>query len=210
MNKKRLTLLVPCLITLIAGCSPIRFYSSPGDDVYLFADYRKAVEHWMENAEINNGLIQLANANCVYRGWEVQQAYLRTVQTHLDPPEETFDRITQREMNRWRNGNEFLLGLYCYEEEWNTISGPDSKWNIRLVSEDGRTAYPSYIEKVDLPSEESEVYLNVLTSWRDVYRLIFPLADESGKTYIGPDTEFFEIHCNSMLGEMILRWDLER
>ena len=196
------------LCAIFSGCLSCRYYSCPTDNVYLLADYEDAVEHWTVHEEIHRDLIGLAHGYCLYRGWEVRQAYIQTVRNKLKPLPELMERIEMREMNVMNSSNEFLLSLYCHNPDWNRVTGTDPVWNIMLFSDTGEPIRPNYIEKIDLPDAEAQLYLSTLTDWGETYRILFPKTDAEGKELIWKETREITILCTPLVGTLKFRWSL--
>lgn len=211
MQRRSLVTILVLTLTLpvLSSCSHPRYYSKPSDNIYLLADYYDAIKLWTAHDEIHYHLIGVADLNAVYKSWEVRQAYINAVRNRYASTDAYMDRITQRELNGFNNGHEFLLGLYCYKEEWNKLTGPDPVWHLILSSDTGGPVRPRMIEKMDVPPDQAWMYLDDLTHGRTVYRVIFPLEDEEGRPLICESTTCFKLCCDSLLGNLTLRWSLE-
>ncbi|MBN1356845.1 hypothetical protein JXA40_11335 [bacterium] len=192
---------------LTAACVGRRFYSTPDDNIYILADYQDAVEYWTADDAIHHHLIGVAHLTAVYRSWEVRQAYLNTVR-NSEPETERFRRLEERELNRFYAGHEFTLGLYCHDDEWSRLTGPDPVWHLSLETDCSRPVFPELIEMDSLSEAEAWLYYGELHHWGKVFRVVFPLTDADGNPVIDKSTRRITLSCGSILGSMQLIWRL--
>lgn len=207
MFRIRFALLYALLLVLIA-CSAPRYYSIPGDNVYLLADYKDAIELWTAHDEGHHNLIGVADLNAVYRSWEVRQAFIQLVKNRWMPANEIIDRVISRETSGFEKGHEFLLGLYCFDEAWQRMTGIDPVWHLRLCSDTADPVDVELIEKIDPKAEEAWMFLPDITHGRSVYRAIFPKTDAQGRPVIDRQTRCFVLYCDSILCNLTLRWTI--
>gem|GEM_PF-4512827 len=199
---------LPLVIMMLVSCAAPRYFSVPGDNVYLLADYQDAIRLWTAHDESHHRLIGIADLNAVYRSWEVRQAFIQLVKNRWMPSEEIISRSIEREMHGFENGHEFLLGMYCFEESWQRMTGIDPVWHLRLCSDSGGPVDPGLIEKVEPKAEESWMYLPDITHGRSVYRVVFPKSDAMGRAVIDRSTRCIALYCDSILCNLTLRWKL--
>ena len=204
---KRLILSIVLIFAL--GCSHARFYSRPGDDYYLLADYQTALMHWTEKDEIHHNLIGVAELTAVYKSWEVRQSYLYTFKNKANPKPEILERTTLRELNGFHNGHEFIVGLYCSDKKWETLTGMDPLWRLTLETDKGFILDPILIEKIEIEPAEKWCYWNYQAQWHKLFKVVFPLTTKDLCSVIDSETSFFILHCDSILGNMQLKWVLK-
>ncbi len=193
---------------ILSSCSLPRYYSCPNDCVYLLADYSDTIETWSSHDELHHQMIGVADINALYLSWEVRQAYLQTVKNQLCPEPEAINKLTQIHLNRFEHDNEFILGLYCHNKEWNKLTGESPIWSIQLQSDTGKTVKPKLIEKVTIRPDESWMFLDKFTHGREVYRVVFPKQDTEGNELICRNTRCFRLIGSSFLGSLILDWKM--
>ncbi len=198
-----------CFILFAAGCQPARYYAEPSDSVYFLADFHTALTHWSAHGEIHHNLIGIADINAVYLSWEVRQAYLHQLESQLHMPEQELAMNRKRQLHRHEDGNEFLLGIYCYKKEWEQLDGIDPLWRLTLETDSGESFQPELIEAFEIPKGEELMYYSFLKDWRTMYRIVFPKLDSQGKPVISSSTKFFRIACNSVLGHINLNWKMQ-
>ncbi len=197
------------LVVLAMACGSPRYYSSPGDEMYMLADYDDTVHNWSSHDELHHRFIGIADLNCIYRSWEVKQAYLAAMKNRMQLDTDDLERAAEREILTFNRGNEFYLGLYCYEEKWNKLTGMNPVWQLTLCSDTASPVKPILIEKINLRPEEAWFYLNFLSHGREIYRVIFPHSDDQGRELIGVQTSRFHLRCNSLLGELRCKWTMK-
>jgi hypothetical protein len=196
------------LLMNFSGCHTPRYFATPSDTMFLLADYQDALKLWTAHDEIHHKVIGVADLTGVYISWEVRQAYLQEITRSKNLPEEQLDRIIQREHNKFESGHEFLIGLYCYKKDWNRLQGVDPIWRISLCSDTGGPVEAGLIEEYVIPTGEDWMYLEFLTSWRKVYRVVFPLSDAQNQPLINSATRCVTFKCDSILGNLTLNWKL--
>ncbi|MBN1551859.1 hypothetical protein JW979_10335 [bacterium] len=196
------------ILIVVASCYPPRYLAYPDDDVYLMADYNDAIRLWQAHDEIHRDLISIADLNAVYRSWEVRQAYIHGYRNQTSPDTAYLDIIIQRELVGLRNGHEFILGLYCHERDWAVLTGTDPIWRIRLFSDTGGPVTPIRIERFTVSPEEEWYYADFISHGRQTYKVFFPMYDSRNRPLICKETKCFRLSCDSILGNMILKWRL--
>lgn len=202
--------MVICIFpVLLSGCVRHRYYSTPENSVYQLADYEVAVRHWGMQDEIHQRFISLADGYAVYLAWEVRQAFINTVRDRLNPKPESLERIIERNIRQFEKGNEFYLGLYCYEKAWCRLTGEDPIWNLTLENNRGVKVRPHLVEEVDIPRDHAWMFPEDMTTGRTIFRIVFPKTDSENRVVIDRETRFFILTCHSLLGSLEFRWKLE-
>jgi len=199
---------VAVITVSLSGCCGSRYYSTPQDDVYLLAEYEDTLSQWTVHDEIHHRFISLADGSALFLSWEVRQGFINAVRDRMNPEPEYLRQIIDRNIHQFENGNEFYIGLYCYEDDWCHMTGTDPIWYLTLTNNLGKSVRPQLIEKIDIRPDQAWMFLDEMTHGRKVFRVVFPSFDDDGNRLIDKSTRGFTIHCQSLLGIMQFHWNL--
>ncbi|MBN1296274.1 hypothetical protein JXA80_05805 [bacterium] len=192
----------------ITGCGPHRYLCEPGDGCFTLADYEDTVNQWVAHDELHDRFISQADIHAVFLSWELRQAYLDALRDRAAVEPAYFERQKDREIKQFESGNEFHIGLYCYQKEWYRITGENPIWRLTLRTDRGDEVRPVLIEEIEIPPDQAWKYLEFLTQGRKVYRAVFPRTTENGSLLLDKETRWFELRCHSMLGTLTMHWDV--
>ena len=205
-----LILIFACSLSfMLSGCIKPCYFSTPQDTVYQLADYEIALRHWSMHDEIHQRFISLADGHAVYLGWEVRQAFINVVRDRLNPTRDSLDRIIERNIRQFENGNEFYLCLYCYQKDWCKLTGENPVWNLTLENNRGDSVRPFLVEEIDISADQVWMFPEEMTIGKTVFRVVFPKTDLEDQVIIDSQTDFFMLKCHSLLGKLEFKWILE-
>lgn len=193
---------------LLSGCANSRYYSTPRDDCYLLADYEDTIRQWSAEDEIHSRFLSTANGVALFLSWEVRQGFINAVRDRMNPDPAYLQQLIQRNIHQFDNGNEFYIGLYCYEEKWSSLTGTDPVWYLTLQSDKKISVRPSLVEQIEIRPEQAWMFLDEMTHGKKLFRVVFPITDGEGHALINQDTRVFTIKCSSLLGTMEFKWTL--
>jgi len=196
------------LLLCSSSCYRTHYLSEPESGIYLLADYKDTIDHWIKHDEIHKNLICLADSYALFQSWEVRQAYLDAVRDKKVPSPEFIEILRERQVKQHENGNEFYLGLYCYDEDWFDLTGQDPVWRMTLSNDSGDIVRPIIIEEMVIPSDQAWAFLDFMTAGRKVYRVVFPKNNENGDIILSSTTKWFSLDCHSFLGRLSMKWKL--
>jgi len=203
----KIFLLIFFSVTFV-GCSLQRYLTDPDSNVYILADYDEAIHHWVEHDEVHDKLIGLADCHSLFLTWEVRQAYLSTLKEKVTPEDDEFNRERDRQIKQFENGNEFLIGLYCYDKDWYQLTGSDPIWRLSMTTDTGIVIKPSLIEESPISTDLRWSYLDFMSEGRKTYRVVFPKFTKDGTKILDSNTRWFRLSCNSLLGKLEMTWEL--
>ena len=206
-NKMQLVTMISLMI-VISSCAPRRYISDPDSGMYTLAEYQDTLNLWVTHDEVHKELIGVADVHALYKSWEVRQAYLDALNQRANLSSEELESKKEREIKQFRNGHEFLIGLYCYKKDWYKVTGQDPVWRLTLSSSNGSKVRPFLIEEVTVDSDKAWQYLDFMVHARKTYRVVFPNLTDDDQEVIGPDIEWFSVSLHSLLGTLECKWDI--
>lgn len=108
----------------------------------------------------------------------------------------------QSELDR---GIAFLLVFQTDRTGTRRLESIDPFWQFRLESADGIDHRPQSVRKLPLDLDLRQPYLPRLDPWQDLYEIVFPRADEEGRSLISEEKPL-RLRLVSPLGSAVVEW----
>ncbi|GAB4208418.1 MAG: hypothetical protein OHK0013_26910 [Sandaracinaceae bacterium] len=199
------------LTLAMAGCSAPRVSLRPTEHTFTAADYGSVYDRWTREADdFDFGrLAEVLHVTATFESHEFRWAYVvRYAADHAMTTEER-TRLLERSLADSEQRHRFFVtvGAPIYRE--GDLTSEQSDWRVLLVDANGRQTEPVEILRIPRPSRDMRAYFPSIHRQRHVFRIAFPVVDESGARTIEPGSDHVILRFAGASGTVDLRWALE-
>jgi hypothetical protein len=196
----------------VAGCaSPVPVSLETGPRDYTPNDYNDVYERWTRNEQdFAWGQMQdVLRVTATFESWEFRWAYVvRYAEDHSLVPAAR-DEMLRASLDDAGQHHRFFVTLAGDQFRESNLAGRSSAWRVLLVAPDGSQSEPLDLERVRRPTAAQQVYFPSVSSYREVFRLVFPVTRDDGTAAIPPDADHVILRFTGARGRVDLRWELQ-
>ncbi len=211
---KRLALgaLLLCVAGASAGCAKppvVSLTTGPRD--YTPADYEDVYERWTREEEdfAWGRMTDVLRVTATFESWEFRWAYVvRYAEDHSLVPDAR-DEMLRATLDDAASNHRFFVTLAGDQFRESNLAGRGSAWRVLLISPDGSQSEPIDLERIRRPTAAQQVYFPSVTTYREVFRLVFPATREDGSAAIPVGADHVILRFTGARGRVDLRWDLQ-
>jgi hypothetical protein len=213
MGKATVTLLVAAAALGAASCRPPGVSLEDVTKEYRSKDYERFYETWTRHGEVYN-LDSLENSlkvSATYLSWEMRQAYVARYTSDYGLDEKGKAGLLETERAAFEASNEFLVAATATKQNWACFHKEESPWRITLITSEGAEVVPVELERIRKPSPLLVAYFPFITIYREVYRFLFPKAEQgTGMPLIKKSLRSFSMVFAGALGRVELKWKVKK
>ncbi len=178
---------------------------------YSSLDYETIYQKWTRNSELFSfsELERVLTVSGTFKTKEFQNAYIeRFVKDYRISDEQKTSLLLEAE-KKTKSHHEFFLSLYGNDRKTSDISKDNSIWTLRLIDSNGNETAPESIELIKKPSSVEKNYYPHITSFRYVFRILFPTLSLQAVPSISKDAKWFSVRFSGAPGICDLIWKVE-
>jgi hypothetical protein len=199
------------LALALGGCGSPRVSLRPTEHTFTPSGYGATYNRWTREAdEFDFGRLgEVLHVTATFESREFRWAYVvRYAADHSMTTEER-SRLLERSLADAEQRHRFFvtLGTPIYRD--GDLTSDQSDWRVLLVDANGRQTDPVEILRIPRPSRDMRAYFPSIHRQRHVFRIAFPVVDESGARTIEPGSDHVILRFAGAAGTVDLRWDLE-
>jgi hypothetical protein len=171
--------------------------------------FRAVARRWTRHATAIRRFVSVIDAQVLWKSWPVREAWVEEQVRERKLGATEAQQLMAREQAAFEEGYEFLVAVYCSEEDWNDLDDPDSVWTIELSNREADSVRPERIELVELPPAERWRYFPEIRRWSRTYSIRFPRWTREGRPLIPPGGTTVTLCFRSVLAQACVSWEIE-
>ena len=147
------------------------------------------------------------HVSATFESWEFRWAYVVRYAADHSLEGDTRNELLRATLTDARQNHRFFVTLAGPVFREQDLSSPRSAWRIVMVDLDGRQVEPIEIEQVRRPTAAERVYFPSISSFRQTFRIVFPVTHPDGSPTIDPNTPTAILRFAGARGQVDLRWE---
>ncbi len=170
--------------------------------------YQSVLQRWTQKGETYQGLKTVLSASATYLHPATRRAYMRqyAADHHLSEQEEK--ELLSQEEAKAKNQLEFIVTTFSDDDDWWQLDGDTSIWGIYLSNDKGVRVKPQAVEYLEDVPIYIKTYYPLVTPWKRVYRLTFPLKVQN-TPLLDEQTRHFSLEFLSAVAQLKLDWNMK-
>ena len=194
-----------------AGCArPVEVSLATGPRSYTPNAYHDVYERWTRTEQdfAWGQMRDVLRVTATFESWEFRWAYVvRYAEDHSLVPAAR-DEMLRATLDDAGTHHRFFVTLAGDYFRESNLAGRASAWRVLLIAPDGSQSEPIDLERVRRPTAAQQVYFPSVSSYREVFRLVFPATRDDGTPAIPPDADHVILRFTGARGRVDLRWNL--
>ncbi len=200
---KRLLLCVFLFLFGTLACQPRLLWWKQKHDAY-----QSVLQRWTQKGELYQGLKTVLSASATYLHPDTRSAYVRQYSNDHHFSEQEEKELLSQEEAKAKSQLEFIVTTFSDDDDWWRLDGESPIWAVYLSNDKGIRVKPKTIEYLENVPIYIKTYYPLITPWKRVYRLTFPLKVKN-TPLLDEQTRHFSLEFLSAVAQLKLNWKLK-
>lgn len=198
-------------LALVACVAPI-VSLKPGARSYTAADYERVYERWTrdERSFDFGRLRSVLNVTATFESRDFRWAYVVRYGEDFGLPPDTRTSLLSATLADAEQRHRFFVTLGDGRPRDIDLTAESGAWRVILLDDRGRQSSPVEVRRLRKPTAAERIYFPTVSSWRQAFRLVFPVTHEDGNPTLPIESLFAVLRFTGPTGQVDLKWEFDR
>jgi len=196
----------------LAACVAPVVSLKPGPRTYTAGDYERVYERWTrEQRSFDFGRLRsVLNVTATFESRDFRWAYVVRYGEDFSLPPDTRTSLLSASLADAEQHHRFFVTLGDGRPRDIDLTAESGAWRVILLDDRGRQSSPVEVLKLREATAAERVYFPTVSSWRQAFRLVFPVLHEDGNPTLPPESLFAVLRFTGPTGQVDLKWEFDR
>jgi len=203
--------LVMLLASLLVSCAEPIVSLKPAPRSYTASDYERIYERWTRDArEFDFGHLKtVLNVTATFESRDFRWAYVVRYGEDFALPPDTRTSLLTASLSDADQHHRFFVTMGEGRPREVDLTNERGGWRVVLLDDRGRQTRPIEVERLRKASAAERTYFPTVSSFRQAFRLVFPVRNEDGNATVPNESLFAILRFTGPRGQVDLKWEFE-
>lgn len=197
---------------LLAACVEPIVSLNPGTRAYTAGDYERVYERWTrdERSFDFGRLKSVLNVTATFESRDFRWAYVVRYAEDFGLPPDARTAMLSASLADAEQRHRFFVTVGDGRPRDIDLSAERGGWRVLLLDDRGRQSSPIEVERLRRASAAERTYFPTITSFRQAFRLVFPVRHPDGHPTLPHEALFAVLRFTGPTGQVDMKWEFAR
>jgi hypothetical protein len=199
------------VLLIAAACVEPVVSLSPRTRAYTAGDYERVYERWTRSQRsFDFGRLKtVLNVTSTFESRDFRWAYVVRYGEDFGLPPDARTALLSASLADAEQRHRFFVTMGDGRPRDIDLTNERGGWRVLLLDDRGRASNPIEVERVRKPTVAERTYFPTISSYRQAFRLVFPVRHEDGHATLPYESLFAILRFTGPTGSVDLKWEFE-
>jgi hypothetical protein len=178
---------------------------------YTSGDYERIYERWTRDARKYDfgHLKTVLNVTATFESRDFRWAYVVRYGEDFGLAPDARTALLSASLSDADQHHRFFITMGEGRPREVDLTDERGGWRVVLLDDRGRQTLPMEVEKLRKATAAERAYFPTVSSFRQAFRLVFPVRGEDGNATLPPESLFAILRFTGPRGQVDLKWEFE-
>lgn len=199
------------LLLLLVACAEASVSLRPAPRSYTPRDYERVYERWTRGAKKYDfgQLKNVLNVTATFESLDFRWAYVVRYGDDFGMPPDARTALLSASLSDAEQHHRFFVTMGDGRPRDVDLTNERGGWRVLLLDDRGRQTRPVEVQRLRKATAAERLYFPTITSFRQAFRLVFPVRHEDGHPTLPGESLFAVLRFTGPAGQVDLKWNFE-